>query len=287
MQTTELKHKILSTLIVSLSTFLGFEAISYSLKIYQISTTLWLSLLIYFFHIFWLSFIFDLHLKNRSGKEFMQRVEHFKRWEYLRHYQNYLVLPGLLYWSTVVLLFINPFDAALKQVLLITSTAALAVAYWYMKEHLSRKLEVKHEWLKVLSIVKLFAAFFVYAAVIGVTIHNGFDTFFLGCAIFTLTFLLIYQALFAYNFLNFRIIFIIVLIAIVLTLVSVWVYSVWNAEYFSAALILLAVYNTLWGLLHHYLDKTLSKAVAFEYVLMMIFVVTFVLASHNFQPRVI
>src|SRR6185503_2499821 len=120
----ETKQKFLSTLIVTFGAFLGFEALSYIIGIYQLRGSLYVAFYVYAFHIFWLTFVFDLHLKkrgvlanarlNHKGIKMVwmacqDRIEHLRRWDYLRHYQNYLVLPGLLYWGTVILLFLNPF----------------------------------------------------------------------------------------------------------------------------------------------------------------------------------
>ena len=302
MMTSEQKEKFLSTLIVTIGAFLGFEALSYIIGIYQLKGSLYVAFYVYAFHIFWLTFLFDLHLKKRGvlataklnhrgirmvWEAFIQRIEHVRKWEYLRHYQNYLVLPGLLYWSAVILLFLNPFDYQLKQLIVISSTAALSVAYWYMKEHISRRLEAMDHWIRVLSVVKLFAAFLVYSAAVGTTIHFGFGPDFLFAAAATLTFLLLYQALFQHRLLNFQIVIWILVIAFAQGVASYWVYNNWNTEYFTAGLVMLAVYNTLWGILHHHLDKTLTRKVVFEYVIMMVFIITFLLAGHNFNQRVI
>lgn len=302
MMTSEQKEKFLSTLIVTIGAFLGFEALSYIIGIYQLKGSLYVAFYVYAFHIFWLTFLFDLHLKKRGvlataklnhrgirmvWEAFIQRIEHVRKWEYLRHYQNYLVLPGLLYWSAVILLFLNPFDNQLKQLIVISSTAALSVAYWYMKEHISRRLEAMDHWIRVLSVVKLFAAFLVYSAAVGTTIHFGFGPDFLFAAVVTLTFLLLYQALFQHRLLNFQIVIWILVIAFAQGVASYWVYNNWNTEYFTAGLVMLAVYNTLWGILHHHLDKTLTRKVVFEYVIMMVFIITFLLAGHNFNQRVI
>ncbi len=298
----ETKQRYLSTVIVAVGAFLGFEALSSSIGIYQLKSSLYLSFYIYAFHVFWLTFLFDLHLRNRGvlanarlnhkglkmlWEAFKDRCAHVRRWDYLRHYQNYLVLPGLLYWSTVILLFLNPFNNGIKELLVFSSTFAMSVAYWYMKEHISRKLEASDHWIHVLSLVKLFAAFLVYSAVLGVTIHYGYDVVFLLSAVLTLTFLLLYQALFQHNLLSFSIFLSAVIIAMLMGFVSVWVLSNWSSEYFTAGLVMLAVYNTLWGLLHHYLDKTLSRKVVFEYFAMMILIISFLFASHNFNQRVI
>src|ERR1041385_1206594 len=123
MQSPEKKTKNFSPLTVKAGAFLGFQALSYIIGIYQLRGSLYVAFYVYAFHIFWLTFIFDLHLKkrgvlanaklNHTGAKmlwmaFLERIDHVKKWEYLRHYQNYLVLPSLIYWSTVVLLFLNP-----------------------------------------------------------------------------------------------------------------------------------------------------------------------------------
>jgi hypothetical protein len=299
--TSEQREKYLSTLIVTVGAFLGFEAISYAIGIYQLKQSLYLSFYIYAFHIFWLTFLFDLHFKKRgvlsyarmnsSGlrmfwNAFKERCSHIRKWEYIRHYQNYLVLPGLIYWSVVVLLFLNPFKSSLKQMIILSATFALSVAYWFMKEHISRQLEHEASWIKVLSLVKLFAAFLVYSASLAVTLNYAYDSTFLLSCVFTLTFLLIYQALFQHRLLNFEILIWIIIISLTQAVVSLWVYQNWNTEYFSGGLVMLAVYNMLWGILHHHLDKTLNRKIVFEYLVMMIFIISVLFASHNFHQRV-
>ncbi|MEO8065742.1 MAG: hypothetical protein ABI643_02710 [Candidatus Doudnabacteria bacterium] len=298
----EQHQKYLSASIATFGALLGFEAVSYITGIYQLKIAVLLSFYVYAFHIFWLTFIFDLHLKKRGvlaeasvnfkgakmvWEAFKERFSHIRRWEYLRHYQNYLVLPGLIYWSTVVLILLNPFNITIKQFMVVSSTIALAVAYWFMKEQISRRMEVLHHWIRLLSVVKLFTAFLIYSAIVGVTIHFGYDAFFLFTAASSVTFLLIYQALFQHNLLNFSIFIWIVIIALAMGLVSLWVYSFWNYEYFTAGLVMLAVYNMFWGLLHNHLDKTLSRVVVFEYLAMMALLITILLATHNFNQRVI
>ena len=298
----EQKEKYLSTLIVTLGAFLGFEAVSYAIGIYQLKSSLYLSFYIYAFHIFWLTFLFDLHFKKRGvlanarlnhqgakmfWEAFKQRVAHVRNWEYWRHYQNYLVLPGVLYWSVVILLFLNPFKFGVKQAIILSASFAMSVAYWFMKEHVSRALEHQAEWIKVLGLVKLFAAFLIYSAILGVTFNQGFDGWFLLTSTLTLTFLLVYQALFQHRLLNFEIFLWIVIISFVMGIVSLWVYQNWDTQYFSGGLVMLAVYNMLWGILHNYLDKTLNRRVVWEYLVMMVLVISVLFASHNFGQRVL
>lgn len=299
---SEQKQKYLSNFIVTLGAFLGFEAVSYAIGMFQLKIGLYLSLYIYAFHIFWLTFLFDLHLKKRGvlaiarlnfkgvkifWEAFKQRLEHLSKWEYLRHYQNYLVLPGMIYWGAVSLLFLNPFKGELKQMIVWSATFAMSVAYWFMKEHISRRLEAEFSWIKILSLVKLYAAFLLYSALIGVSFRYGFSVGFLMAATMTITFLLVYQALFQHHLLNFHIFVWNIIIALVMGIVAAWVYTYWNEEYFTGGLVMLAVYNTMWGILHHHLDQTLSRKIMLEYVVMMILIISFLVAGHNFNQRVI
>ncbi len=298
----ERKQKILSTLIVTAGSLVGFEAISYTIGLYQLRSAFFLSIYIYIFHILWLTFLFDLHLKKRGvlanarlnakGLDmlwcaFKDRCAHIRRWEYLRHYQNYLVLPGVLYWSAVTLLLLNPFKDVLKQVIVLSVTAAMSVAYWYMKEHISRRLEHEEHWIRILSLVKLFAAFVIYSSILGAGFYFGYSPSFFLMGTFTLTFLLVYQALFQHRLLNFNIFIWIVIVAGLMSVVSLWVLDNWNTEYFTGGLVMLSVYNLLWGILHHHLDRTLTKRIVVEYLVMMLFVVSLVFGSHNFNQRVV
>ena len=296
------KQKILSTLIVTVGAFVGFEALSYVVSLYQLKSALYLSFYIYIFHILWLMFVFDLHLKRRGvlaelrlnhrgmsllWRALKARFAYMLNWHHFRHFQNHLVLPGLLYWSCVILIFLSPFNYMLKQVIILATTLSMNIGYWFMKEHVSSRLEAQLTSLKFLALVKLFAAFLVYAAVMGVTIHFGYGSWFLGSATAVVTFLLVYQALFQHNFISVSSFLWIVIISLILAGVSMLVYRFWNTQYFAAGLVMLAVYNTLWGLLHHHLEKTLTGRIVLEYLAMTALVVSLLLGSHNFNQRII
>ena len=296
------KQKILSTLIVTIGAFVGFEALSYVVSLYQLKSALYLSFYIYIFHVLWLMFVFDLHLKKRGilaelrlnhegmsliWQALKARFAYMFNWHHYRHFQNHLVLPGLLYWSCVILIFLSPFNYILKQVIILATTLSMNIGYWFMKEHVSSQLEAQLTSLKFLALVKLFAAFMVYAAVMGVTIHFGYGSWFLGSATAVVTFLLVYQALFQHNFISVSSFLWIVIISLILAGVSMLVYRFWNTQYFAAGLVMLAVYNTLWGLLHHHLEQTLTKKIVFEYLAMTALVISLLLGSHNFDQRIV
>src|SRR3989344_2441594 len=214
---SESKHKFLSTLIVSIGAFLGFEALSFIAGIYQIKTYVYVSFYIYFFHVFWLTFIFDLHSKKRSvvgaylsgelsqslmKQAIADRLEHIKSWHYLRHFQNFLVLPGVIYWAVVILLFLNPFNEPIKQLIVVSSSLAMSLAYCHFKDFFRRKLEMREFGVKILALVKLYAAFLIFAATLGVVSYFGMDWTLLVLGIFCLTFILVYQALFQHRLLS-------------------------------------------------------------------------------------
>jgi hypothetical protein len=296
------KHKVISTLIVTVGAFIGFQAVSYVVGLYQLNQALFLSFYIYIFHVLWLMFVFDLHLKKRSvianlklshqgfgllWRALLERFSYMLNWHHFRHFQNHLVLPGLIYWATIVLIYLNPFNYTMKQVIILAATACLNVAYWYMKEHVTSRMEARVVSLRLLALVKLFTAFMIYSAVMGVTIHFGYSAWFLGTATGVITFLLMYQALFQHDFINLSVLLWILIVSSVMAGVSMLVYQYWNTQYFAAGLVMLAVYNSMWGLLHHHLEKTLTGRIALEYLAMTALVISLLLGSHNFDQRVV
>lgn len=299
---SENKQRFLSTLIVSCGAVVGFEALAYIVGIYQIKTYISLAFYIYIFHALWLTFLFDLHLKKRGilaslrlthhgmrlvGQALKERVRHLTHWDHLRHYQNYLILPAIIYWSVVVLLFLNPFRQVVKQFIILTAGLSMSIAYWYFKERFNARLEQHETWLKVLNIVKLFTAFLAYSGAIGLTWYYGLGVDFLIMLTFVATFLLLYQALFQHKLLSFRVLLFIIIIAAIISLVSALVYYYWGTNYLSGGLVLLSIYNMLWGIFHHYLDQKLNRRIFLEYVLMMILILSFLFASHDFRPQVL
>src|SRR3989344_9102877 len=119
------KHKLIIVSIAALASFLGFQALSEILKAYQLYTFFGVSWGVYFFVIFWQTFIFDLHLKKSGSitawersltRALLKQTQYLEQIDHLAHYLNYLILPSVVYWSTVGLLFLNPFDFVLKQV---------------------------------------------------------------------------------------------------------------------------------------------------------------------------
>jgi hypothetical protein len=289
-------------LITGLGTFFGLQALSFSIGIFQLKSSVALAFYLYAFLVVWMTFLFDLHLKKRGvlanarlnhkgfkmvWEAFKERVDYVRHWKNWRHFQNYLLMPCVIYWSVFALMVMNPFDAVLKQGIIVSSSIALTVTYWFLKEHVSRQLESTSSWVHLLSATKLFAAFLAYSALVGITFNYGYNLEFLVLWVFAVTFFLVYQALFQHDKINFQSTLWIVMFAVVQALSAYWIYANWNTEYFAAGVAMVAVYNTLWGLLHHHLDKNLSRKVVFEYLTMLVLVISILFANHNFNQKVI
>ncbi|MBI2355837.1 MAG: hypothetical protein HYV13_01350 [Candidatus Doudnabacteria bacterium] len=298
---TPQKQKFLSTLIVSVGAFLGFEALSLAVGLYQIKTYLELSIYIYLFHVFWLTFIFDLHLKERSiigailsgeikagmfAAAMKERFRYIINWHHFRHLQNFLILPGVIYWAVVALLFLNLFKESTKQVIVVSASLAMTVAYWYFKDFLSKKLEMHEVGVRVLALVKLYAAFLIFSAALGLTWYFGMHWSLLVLAVFALTFILIYQALFQLRLLSPNVVVPVMAISLLTSATGYIIHSYWGINYLTGGLVITGVYNSLWGIIHHHLEKNLTKKLAFEYVAMLVLILSVLAAGQDFAPRI-
>ncbi|MDP4001229.1 MAG: hypothetical protein Q8P83_03235 [bacterium] len=299
---TEIKHKILSTFIVTAISYLGLQVLVYFASIFQLGIYFQVALWIYAFLVFWLLFIFDVHLRNRGilallrlkhngprlvWEALKKRVEHVFNWHHFSHLLAFLVLPSIIFWTTVILVSLNPFREQIKQILIVISIVNLGVAYWYFTERFSKKLEIHDLGLKVLNLVKLYTAYLGFATVLGLTWYFGLGEDFLLPGLFALTFLILYQALFQHRLLRLRSEIYALGIAGTSALVGLWLSVNWNIQYLTGGIVILAVYNALWGMLHHYLDRTLTKKLVGEYLLMLIVIFSILFATHNFGARVL
>ncbi len=296
------KHKITSVIISTAATYFGFQALDLALDIYQVHTYFILSWYVFAFHVFWLVFVFDLHYKTAGNlaharvdfagarvfiEAFKARVRHLYRWDYAGKYLNYLILPAVMYWSVVVLMFLNPFHELFKDGLIIVSTAAMSVAYWYFKDSFSKHMEIVQTGLKVLGLVKLFAAYLAFSAITAVGWYYGWSVVWVMPLVLLATWLLVYQATYQHRYyLQSGIGGYVALIAVLVTLVFSVVYLKWNQNYYSAGLISAVVYTACWEIFHKHLDKALTRRMFWEYVLMLVVLISFILSTHDFQGRI-
>lgn len=290
------KHKAILVSIAALSSFLGFEAASQALQVYQIGFFLRISLYIYLFLVCLQIFVFDLHLrKPRSlvGLErnlktaFRERFEYLANRHHFLHFQNYLLLPGITFWTTVAMLYLNPFEQALKQGIIIISTLALAANFWYLKTVFLAHKDARGLTRQLIFLIKFWASYLAFAASFGITRYFGNGQQWFVAAVFTLSFLLLYQAMFQHHETGFETLKFLLGTSFFLSLVGFFLYFFWNVNYFSGALVLTAVYNTIWGIIHHkWIDKNLTKELTYEYLAVLFLILVIVFGTTNFALRI-
>jgi hypothetical protein len=295
------KHKVLSVGIATVAAYFGFQALDLISGIYQVHEYFAVAWYVALFHALWLAFIFDLHLKTgghlanarqlHTGlavfwHALANRAHHLYHWSYVRHYLNYLIMPTVMYWSVVILIYLNPFHELFKDGLIVASTLAMGLAYWHLKEAFSTKFEHTHLGLRALALVKLFAAYLAYTALMALGWYFGLNLFLVLGVVLLITFLLLYQGLFQHKLMRLEVYPLLVMFSLLIMLVFAVVFLKWNVNYYTAGVMVAVVYNTVWGLLHRYLDRTLTRKLLWEYVFMLIVLISLVLATHDFQGRI-
>lgn len=289
-------QKFVITALAALVAFLGFQAASEIMNSYQIAIFAQVSLYVYLFLVFWQSFVFDLHLKKtRTSTDFRRTfADSLKdRFDYLKHkhhwlqFQNYLVLPGTIYWATIGLLYLNPFDERFKQVIIVLSTLGLTVAFWYLKKIFYQHGAASRNERQMIFLVKIYASYLGFAASLGVTRYFGFGAAFFTLLVFCVTFLLFYQAFFQHHSLNLEALRQTLSSSAFLAILAYIIFYIWNVNYFSAALVLTAFYNTIWGIIHHqYIDRDLTRQIVLEYLAVLFVILVIVFSTTNFAERI-
>lgn len=303
------KQKFVIILIAALAAALGFQAASFSLSQNEVRSFLAISLYVYLFLVFWQMFIFDLHLKTtRTSADLARTVaEGIKaRWDYLRHkhhwleFQNYLILPGIIYWMTVMMLYLNPFSTLTKQVFILLSSLGLAISFWYLKTVFLSHRDAPHSARQMIFLTKLYASYLAFAAMFGLSRYFGpvpeaikyAGYFTLGSPWFvflvsSVSLLLLYQALFQHHHVEFRLMKYVFASVLFLGALAYFIYEFWNVNYYSGALVLTAFYNTIWGMIHHrYIDRNLTRTIMYEYLAVLFVVLVIVISTTNFAERI-
>ncbi len=284
-------HKGIAIGVISLIAFLGLESLAYINNLYQVQLYLQVSAFIYLFMLIWLHFLFDLHFKQKtvSAKSLRHaialRLKHFAKWSDFRYFQNYLILPGILYWGAVILIAINFQHYKLQQFIIIATSISLIICYTFFKE-IFHKREVKSNHFIILTYVKLYASWLIYAASLGIIWYYCFSPIIFYTVIFLVTFMLLYQALFQFAELSLKHVLQILIISILLAASSYFVYKLWNVNYFSAGLFMTAIYNFLWNILYNKMNKTLTLRVFAEQLTIFMLIVVMVLGVTNFRARI-
>lgn len=285
------KHKVFVVAVASLVSFFGFEAANIAIKLYEIKSFLLISLVVYLFLVFWQTLVFNLHLGKRNA---------FK-WEHFIHFQNYLILPGIIYWTTVVLIFLNPFDELVKQAWIVLSTLCLGVSFWYLKTVFYAHKQAGKKPKQLIFLIKLYGSYLAFAAALGIAKYYGpiseslraenpgyfaVDSLWLGALVFSIVFLLMHQALFQHHYLGHAELKFLLGAGMVMGAAGFFVNQFWNVNYYSGALVLAALYNTFWGLVQHkYVDRDITREIVYEYLAVLFVILVIVIGSTNFGQK--
>lgn len=287
-------HKIVSVVAISAIAVLGLEALLYVNNLYQPALYVKLSGFIYLFLLVWAVFIFDLHYKKHAvgvstiWQALKTRFHYMAKWDHLRHFQNYTILPGIIYWGTIIVIGINFGHHKLQQYIVAASGLALIACFYLFKEIFhSKQTPVNNRHFVILSFAKIYAAWLIYSGSLGIVWFYCFPAWTFYAVVYLVTFMLLYQALFQFAALTFKNIIWIFLIALFVSIGSYFVYKYWNVNYFSAGLFLTAIYNLFWGLLFHSCKKTLSKDAVLEQLAIFALIVVMVFGVTDFHAKIL
>lgn len=222
------------------------------------------------------------------GSAFWDRIEHLRKWTFLRQWLNYLIVPGIIFWSTVSIFYIHFGFPKIQQLFAALSSLALFLHYFYLKEMFLRKSEqIDQDIFVVLSVVKIYASSIMFGAALALVKRYCLDADYLVFGIFALTFLLIWQALYQHRYINFKNLLITALIAFVMAFLGKVVLVYWGYNHFTAAVFMATCYNFMWGIFHRQLDKALTLKALVEIILVSLIILGMVVSVTNFRAQLI
>jgi hypothetical protein len=286
-------QRFISVGAVALLVFVGLLTLVKIENLYQTRVYVQTAFAIYAVLLIWMYFIFDLHFK--PGKEpivwawhfFKRRFHHFMNWQHFRHFQNYLVLPGMLYWGAVIIIGINFQRHSIQNFVAIVTSVALVLSFSLFKEIFhSKKTPIENSHFVVLTYVKLYAAWLVYSGALGIVWYFCLPPFYFYFLAFIGSLMLLYQALFQFDAVSVKNVRMVVGASFIVTLVSYFVFHFWNVNYFSAGIFLAAVYNILWGFIFHWCHNNLTREIILEHIAIFTLIAILVFGSTNFRATI-
>lgn len=295
-------QKIISAVINGLAAFGGFAVLIKILNLNQVGAYVSTAFYVWLFFALQTIFLYDLHLKesrawdkakaNTNGlvswiEALRRRMAHFKDWSFLHKWLNYLLLPGIIFWSTISVFFTNFGFIKIQVFFALLSGTALVLNYWYIKEVFSRNKEKADQDVFVgLSMVKIYASALMYGSSLSLIrhycLHPGY--FFWGA--FALTFLLIYQALYQHRLVNIKNLLVTMGISGIMSALAYWTAIFWGYNYISAAIFLGVFYNFFWGVFHYHLDRSLTRRAFAEILIVSLAIAAMALGTTNFKAKI-
>lgn len=303
-------QKIITAVLISISVFGGFEALIAILNLNQTTVYLQVTFWIFAYLMLMIVLLFDLHIKNPGSlyrarqrhahlpetlnkttrvlfSALWERFEHLRSWKYIRQWLHFLLLPTFIFWSSVTLFFINLGDLKIQQLLILLSSVALVLDYWYLKETFQRGKELADQDIFViLSMIKIYAIALAYAAALSFLRYYCLNPFYFSLEVFGYTFLMIFQALYVHRRAGGKNMALAVIISLVMGTLGYFVYVLWGYNYYTAAVFMAAVYNLMWGTFHYHIDQTLSWQAFWEILIISGIIVAMLLSVTNFSARI-
>ncbi len=308
---TSRTQKIIAFFLIAIVVVGGFEALIYILNLNQPAIYLQVAFWIYLYLVFNIIFFFDLHFKKRGSwqraklrhqgvisnlerfvktafSSFVDRFEHLGRWQYLKQWIYFLLLPSFIFWASFSLFYVNFGFYKTQQIIAIFSSMALVLYYSYLKEIFYRQKEmVDSDIFIILSVIKIYTAGALFAASMGMLRSYCLDPIYFSSEVFCFTFLLIFQALYQHRKLNNSTIPKALAIALAMGVIGQFVYVYWGYNYFTAAAFLTVCYNFFWGIFHYRLDKALTIRALLEILVLSLIMAGMIISVTNFSSRLL
>ena len=289
---TQANHKRIYAALTALAVVGTFEGLIAILNLNQPQLFFKTGFYAGLFYIIYVALIYDLHYKDRSGfsasfSAIAARFKHLLDFKFIREWLHYLILPGLIYWGSLAVFFLNFGFPKIQQLVAVFSSAAFLVNYLYLKEIFRRGKEtVDRDIFVALSVVKIYASTLVFGAALALVRSYCLSSWFLGAGIFALSFLLIYQALFQHRLINYKNLTASLLMSLAMSAISFFVLVFWGYNYFTAAVFLAACFNLMWGIFHYHLDHALTWQAFWEILVINALIAGMVFGVTNFRAKV-
>lgn len=305
------QQKIISAILVAIVAFGGLEILVYIINLNQPAIFIKAAFFIWLFLALKITLLYDLHFKTPGAltrakakhgnlprrlhrllkitrEAFSDRVSHLLTRHHWLQFQNYLILPGLLFWATVALLYLEMGNQQSQQLFVALSGSGLVLIYWYLKEIFSRKTEkVDRDIFAALGAVKIYATAITYGSAMAILRHFCLQAELFAAGVFSVSFLLMHQALFQHQIARLENLLRVLLISLALGGIGYFVYRYWGYNFYTAAIFMTAVYNLLWGTFHYHLDQVLNRRRFLETLLICAIVALMVFSVTNFKARLL
>jgi hypothetical protein len=304
-------QKIISSLLVLIVTGFAFWSllgiVNANEPVIYLRTAIWVWLCMWLF----IAFLFDLHFKNPGalgrarlkyaglaasakktlrvcGDAVLDRCEHLLRWKHYKKAVHYLLIPGFIFWASIIIFYVELSHVRIQYIFAGLSVVALTTAFYYIKEVFSRNKErVDSDIFVALSVVKIYTAAISFAATMAIMRSLCLEPKLFVLAIFCISFLLIYHALYQHALVNSKTISTTLIISAAMAVVAYYIYIFWNYNFVTAAIFFTAIYNLFWGAFHYHLDHALTKKIFLEIFLVCMLIIYMVLSNTNLSARIL